>query len=30
VAKGNYTCDATLDAGPFGGTLKAQAKVTVP
>jgi hypothetical protein len=30
VAKGNYTCDATLDVGPFGGILKAQAKVTVP
>jgi hypothetical protein len=30
VAKGNYTCEALLDAGPFGGTLKAQEKVAVP
>jgi hypothetical protein len=30
VAKGAYTIDAALDAGPFGGRLKAETKVNVP
>ena len=30
VAKGSYTCLATLDVGPFGGILKAERKIVVP
>jgi len=30
VAKGSYTIKATFDAGPFGGLLKTETKVTVP
>ena len=30
VAKGTYALEGTLEAGPFGGTLKAERKVAVP